>query len=329
MRSWVLGLVAVTVLALGCGTNVELVGSGDAESSAGDGGASSADGSSGDDGDDRDDDGRDGDDDRDDGELVIGPAENACIDERLGFGFDDFTELFTDTSPQARERWEQVMRALIECVPDLDRVPTFVEQFTAGLTQGFPRDPGIDTTEGACLLRYVLDNAADPAVALGGSPSDDDTEVFLDGVEACFDADSQAIVFGDVAGSDAESYGDDPELDAVYDACADGNDRACDLLFELSFVDTEYGQMAMSCGGRRAPQESYCTAGIVPDASGWIGADSPVLAELIADCEDGDMLTCDLLYWSSPFDSDHEHVGFTCGGRAVFGAAPSCRAEFG
>ena len=43
-----------------------------------------------------------------------------------------------------------------------------------------------------------------------------------------------------------------------------------------------------------------------------------------SDCADGDMLSCDLLYLSSPIGSDDEEFGATCGGRTDGSSANSC-----
>ena len=57
--------------------------------------------------------------------------------------------------------------------------------------------------------------------------------------------------FGDFESSgDAQSYGDDPELDALYDACADGDGRACDDLYYQSPFGSEYEEFGNACGGR-------------------------------------------------------------------------------
>lgn len=46
------------------------------------------------------------------------------------------------------------------------------------------------------------------------------------------------------------SYGDDPELDALWDDCEDGDPTACDDLWEASEFGTEYYDFGFSCGGR-------------------------------------------------------------------------------
>ena len=43
-----------------------------------------------------------------------------------------------------------------------------------------------------------------------------------------------------------------------------------------------------------------------------------------SDCADGDMLSCDLLYLSSPTGSDDEEFGATCGGRTDGSSAGNC-----
>ena len=47
-----------------------------------------------------------------------------------------------------------------------------------------------------------------------------------------------------------QTYGDDPRLDALYDACERGSMRACDRLFEESPLFSEYEEFGLSCGGR-------------------------------------------------------------------------------
>lgn len=45
-------------------------------------------------------------------------------------------------------------------------------------------------------------------------------------------------------------YGDDPDLDALWDACADGFGGACDRLYYDSPFDTRYEQFGNTCGDR-------------------------------------------------------------------------------
>lgn len=58
------------------------------------------------------------------------------------------------------------------------------------------------------------------------------------------------------------------------------------------------------------------SAGLSPGEIERVGEGSPErLAELRAGCEAGDMQACDDLYLESPFDSEDEAFGDTCGGR--------------
>ncbi len=58
--------------------------------------------------------------------------------------------------------------------------------------------------------------------------------------------------------SDGEgTYGSDPELDALYDQCKDGDYEACDELYNQSPSGSEYETFADTCGERNEPQ-GYC-----------------------------------------------------------------------
>ena len=46
------------------------------------------------------------------------------------------------------------------------------------------------------------------------------------------------------------TYGDDPELDALWDQCEAGEGSACDQLWELAPVDSEYERFGITCGER-------------------------------------------------------------------------------
>ncbi len=45
-------------------------------------------------------------------------------------------------------------------------------------------------------------------------------------------------------------HGDSVQLDALWDACAQGSGEACDLLFDAAPVGSEYEEFASTCGGR-------------------------------------------------------------------------------
>ncbi len=64
--------------------------------------------------------------------------------------------------------------------------------------------------------------------------------------------------FGGSMFSDANSYGDDPELDALWDDCAAGDMQACDDLYMNSPFDSEYEDFANNCGNAGNPTGGFC-----------------------------------------------------------------------
>lgn len=101
------------------------------------------------------------------------------------------------------------------------------------------------------------------------------------------------------SGSNAESYGDDPELDALWDACEGGDAVACDDLYLQSPIGSEYEEFGRVNGSFGA--DSY--------------GDDPELDALWDACEAGDDAACSDLYWQSPLGSQYESFGSSCAGR--------------
>jgi hypothetical protein len=58
---------------------------------------------------------------------------------------------------------------------------------------------------------------------------------------------SESLIGG---GTAPMRLGSDAELDALHQACADGAGEACDRLFDLAPLGSEYEDFALSCGGR-------------------------------------------------------------------------------
>lgn len=133
--------------------------------------------------------------------------------------------------------------------------------------------------------------------------------------------------------------GDDPELDALAQACFDGDLFSCDELFELA-VDPEqfdYSVYADTCAGRQptgtgrwcvdlldAPGVTMDDGATPPDGLG----DDPALDSLANECYRGDMVACDELFRVSPFRSAYEEYGDTCAGRQEPGTFRYCTAAF-
>jgi len=146
---------------------------------------------------------------------------------------------------------------------------------------------------------------------------------------------------GGLFGSDASSYGDDPELDALWDACEAGDDVACDDLYWESPLGSEYESFAQENGGGSGglfgsdPSEfrSDCASGDVFACVDLFLAASDADDEQLAldglrdECAGDDMFACDLLYLYSPIGSDDEEFGATCGGRTDGSTANSCERE--
>lgn len=57
---------------------------------------------------------------------------------------------------------------------------------------------------------------------------------------------------------DAQTYGDNLQLDALWDACTVGDPFACDDLYKVAAIGSEYEQYGRTCGGRLLDGRGYC-----------------------------------------------------------------------
>jgi hypothetical protein len=141
------------------------------------------------------------------------------------------------------------------------------------------------------------------------------------GLEVCGqEGDDTTTTTGEV---EFGAYGSDPELDALYDECADGSADACDELWTTAENGTEYYDFGYSCGGVVPEGETEVCSDVLgdggddsdpsgePDSYG----DDETLDALWDACEDGDGQACDDLFFDSPVGSEYEEFGKTCGGR--------------
>lgn len=118
----------------------------------------------------------------------------------------------------------------------------------------------------------------------------------------------------DEALGDPATYGDDPDLDALWDACAAGDWGACDELYGVAPIGSEYETYGATCG-YLTDGADWCVDVIWEGGEATDFGDDPYLDGLWTACEGGDWAACDQLYWDSPIDSEYEAFGGTCGYR--------------
>lgn len=110
--------------------------------------------------------------------------------------------------------------------------------------------------------------------------------------------------------------------------CRADDTRACDVLFLISRIDSDYERLASTCNGAGSPASGWCTEGVTTGLDGLrFDESSPGINGIAADCSDGDMMACDFLYFASPSGGQWEEFGDGCGGRTE-SAFPDCRSEY-
>ncbi|MCC5952731.1 MAG: hypothetical protein JJU45_11615 [Acidimicrobiia bacterium] len=123
------------------------------------------------------------------------------------------------------------------------------------------------------------------------------------------------------------TFGDDPELDALWEGCDLGDMADCDELWRVTPVDSEYEAFGATCGGRLdVAQPGGCTEQFadLPFDEAMTFGDNIYLDLLWAACEVGDVQGCNALYVVSALGSDYETFGFTCGERVDEGDMEGC-----
>ena len=121
-----------------------------------------------------------------------------------------------------------------------------------------------------------------------------------------------------VSGLPGAGQSEEELLEELYQACADGDDVACDDLYFEAPAGSDYQEFGDTCGGR-AEAGSYCEGELV----GGEGYGSNAELDALWDqCDGGDDVVCQRLYVESPYGSEYEYFGSTCGGREPDG---TCR----
>ena len=159
-----------------------------------------------------------------------------------------------------------------------------------GGTEDLLADLGLSDAEASCLTREYEAFGLDIATVLR---ADNETDLTADDVDAlrevnqyCAGVGSDATAAPSTREPDEETdresdaaesappeqtflndaYGDDPYLDSLYDACADGDMLACDDLYGWAPFGSDYEAFARICGGRRT--EAWVEACVTEFGSG-------------------------------------------------------------
>jgi hypothetical protein len=113
--------------------------------------------------------------------------------------------------------------------------------------------------------------------------------------------------------------------------CAGGDMAACDRLYEEAPAGSDDEYFGATCGGITDGTE-YCddpgqmpTTGTDTADEAMTYGDDPALDQLWDRCEAGELSACTELYYDSPWGSDYEEFGETCGQRVSY--SPSCEDE--
>lgn len=150
------------------------------------------------------------------------------------------------------------------------------ESVTTQLAAQFKRGGDLTNAQADCIAESVVDEMGEDAFdgvdfTADEPPEEIQDELFSAALNALEDCDIDPADFGgstddttdttegsDDGGDGGDgSYGSDPELDDLYDACADGDFQACDDLYLQSPAGSEYEEFGDTCGDRNEPQ-GYC-----------------------------------------------------------------------
>ena len=210
---------------------------------------------------------------------------------------------------------------------------SFLEKsFVDGVTEG-----GGTEAAGICMLDAFEDAGID-ASELADLADEEPSADVLAAIFSCTAELLEGDLFGgDGVFGDADTYGDDPDLDALWDDCDAGDDVACDDLYLRSPIGSDYESFGSTCGERESiDQFGNCSLddGLFGDDDGLFGdadtyGDDPDLDALWDGCADGDYAACDTLWIESPFGSDYESFAETCGAISEESLFGSCELEFG
>lgn len=110
---------------------------------------------------------------------------------------------------------------------------------------------------------------------------------------------------------DAVTFGDNAELDALWERCQTDDYAACDELYFSSF--NVYELFSVTCGGTVPFRAFSTTCDDKHNGTAQAYGDDGFLDSLYDSCADGDAYSCDQLFGSSPIGSAYEAFARTCG----------------
>lgn len=120
------------------------------------------------------------------------------------------------------------------------------QEFVAGAME-----QGVTEEAARCVLGELIERDID-LMELASAGVEDIPDDFLAALAACGEGLNEDGAFdpADFTGSAAANdYGDDPALDALWDACATGDGDACDELYFTSPTNSVYEDFGNTCGG--------------------------------------------------------------------------------
>ena len=141
---------------------------------------------------------------------------------------------------------------------EVSSVPSREQLVAAYLDAGYS-DSVAECVVGLAERQFGLEAVGNPTVALLAEEATTDPialalgEILASCQEAealtnpgSADAEPTELAFS----NEPSSYGDDPALDALWDACAAGSGAACDALWASAPIGSEYERFGVTCGDR-------------------------------------------------------------------------------
>ncbi len=193
-----------------------------------------------------------------------------------------------------------------------DDLSLFEQAFADGMIE-----EGVSTEAAVCIINEFGAAGISLLEFMDIDSADEPTDEMLAAIFRCGDEliDAGAFDFSNPDPvTDASTYGDDPEMDLLWDMCEFGDGEACDELFFISPFGSDYEEFGNTCGFRFEPSTVLCADELGGSTGGSAYGDDPLLDSLYDECSAGNMLSCDNLYLESPIDSEYETYGSTCGG---------------